>query len=537
MIGQSPSRPCDPESIHRTAQGGVSGPGGALPYLERIQRAFGRHDVRHVRAHSDAMAASASRAIGAKAYAIGDSVAFAEPPSLFTAAHEAAHTVQQRAGVQLRGGVGEAGDPYEQRANAVAAAVVAGRSAEALLDRDAPGTRATRGARAVQRLKYYGPDEDYEGDDDSLTEVKPSEATYKISDDRTIALSLENKQVLYAAAEQIEASKKALKTIDAKLALSKGPRETFVFDAGGGHVDLYRVLPSNTLNKTGHLYRKRAGGAQMLTGQGCDQTVMTLFTGKALDVELGDESQGWNPTEKSRPRGGDKKFVHDTTARVLYYWLCNRGHLYNGIGKAKFHALVAKTITKVGPKPTSKLAQRRAIDSYLAKKGSGGASSFVDTFFRALEGLDIATPYVWWYVNQMIAVDLGVNAEIDPEVGDALITVSGGSDREMDQENDARWEESQRTGGPYEPLSRWVYHYAGVAMKSGDGEDYVTLENLANGRHFSDNASWYFSMHGGARSPYAQSFHAHHESTMQHGFSPITFVARKRKKKPKGKKK
>ena len=56
-----------------------------------------------------------------------------------TAAREAAHVVQQRSGVQLKGGVGEAGDAYERHADAVADRVVAGRSAEALLDGGAAG--------------------------------------------------------------------------------------------------------------------------------------------------------------------------------------------------------------------------------------------------------------------------------------------------------------------------------------------------------------------------------------------------------------
>jgi hypothetical protein len=47
--------------------------------------------------------------------------------------------VQQRAGVMLAGGVGAAGDRYEQHADAVADAVVAGRSAEGMLDTMAGG--------------------------------------------------------------------------------------------------------------------------------------------------------------------------------------------------------------------------------------------------------------------------------------------------------------------------------------------------------------------------------------------------------------
>ena len=74
-------------------------------------------------------------------------MAFASSPSLHTAAHEAAHVVQQRGGVQLKGSVGESGDAHEQHANAVADAVVQGKSAEALLDAYASGA----GSPGVQR--------------------------------------------------------------------------------------------------------------------------------------------------------------------------------------------------------------------------------------------------------------------------------------------------------------------------------------------------------------------------------------------------
>jgi len=62
--------------------------------------------------------------------------------------------VQQRGGVQLKGGVGESGDAHEQHANAAADAVVQGKSAEGLLDRYAGG--ATSGevhSAGVQRFE------------------------------------------------------------------------------------------------------------------------------------------------------------------------------------------------------------------------------------------------------------------------------------------------------------------------------------------------------------------------------------------------
>jgi len=139
----------DPGAIQAAAALGTSGPSGPLPHLDAIQRSFGRHAVSHVSAHTGPAATRGAAAMHAEAFASGDHVAFAGSPSLHTAAHEAAHVVQQRAGVQLSGGVGREGDRYEQHANAVADRVVAGQSSEALLDEMAGGS--ARVDASVQR--------------------------------------------------------------------------------------------------------------------------------------------------------------------------------------------------------------------------------------------------------------------------------------------------------------------------------------------------------------------------------------------------
>ena len=137
----------DPADIHATAAEGVSGAGGSLPHLDAIQQSFGQHDVSGVQAHTGSAANAAAGKMGAEAYATGDAVAFGSgSPSLHTAAHEAAHVVQQRQGVELAGGVGSAGDGYEQHADAVADRVVAGKSASDLLG--SPGGSASS---AVQK--------------------------------------------------------------------------------------------------------------------------------------------------------------------------------------------------------------------------------------------------------------------------------------------------------------------------------------------------------------------------------------------------
>jgi hypothetical protein len=88
--------------------------------------------------------------MGAQAYTTGDHVVLGDAADLHTVAHEAAHVVQQRGGVQLAGGVGQAGDPYEQHADAVADRVVRGESAEDLLSAH-PGGASTGSSPATQR--------------------------------------------------------------------------------------------------------------------------------------------------------------------------------------------------------------------------------------------------------------------------------------------------------------------------------------------------------------------------------------------------
>lgn len=131
----SPTRPAArPASPTDIAEQGVAGPAQSFPHRDRIQAAFGAHDISGIRAHVGGNASAASDALGARAFAFGQDVAFADTPDLHTAAHEAAHHVQQRGGVQLSGGLDTPGDLHEQHADQVADSVVRGESVAPLLD-------------------------------------------------------------------------------------------------------------------------------------------------------------------------------------------------------------------------------------------------------------------------------------------------------------------------------------------------------------------------------------------------------------------
>lgn len=101
--------------------------GEPLPHLDLVQKSFGSHDVSRIQAHVGGAAGEAAVRLGARGYAVGDRVAFAEPPDLHTAAHEAAHVIQQRSGLP-------AGIDAEDHADQVADAVVRGASATSVLD-------------------------------------------------------------------------------------------------------------------------------------------------------------------------------------------------------------------------------------------------------------------------------------------------------------------------------------------------------------------------------------------------------------------
>ncbi|WP_426752914.1 eCIS core domain-containing protein [Myxococcus sp. Y35] len=124
-----------PSAIRREAHAGVKDANAPLPHFALLQQAFGRHDLSNIKARVGGEAALASDRMGAHAFTMGNRIAFRAPPDLRLAAHEAAHAVQQQAGVQLHDGVGHPGDPYERQADEAADAVVRGETAEPILNR------------------------------------------------------------------------------------------------------------------------------------------------------------------------------------------------------------------------------------------------------------------------------------------------------------------------------------------------------------------------------------------------------------------
>jgi serine/threonine protein kinase len=186
----------DTAAIHASAQRGIATSASPLPFADQIQRLFGRHDISGIQAHTGADAAASARDMGADAYATGNHVVLGKDIDLHTVAHEAAHVVQQRGGVQLKGGVGEVGDVYEQHADQAADHVVRGESAEAVLTAQVgQPSSGPSGAPGVQRridIRYYDRKQDGATADDVLAFLGSSDrqmhTTYRATVEADVAL-------------------------------------------------------------------------------------------------------------------------------------------------------------------------------------------------------------------------------------------------------------------------------------------------------------------------------------------------------------
>ena len=144
--------PKEGNAFAAAAVSGVADAGESFPYLDAIQASFGHHDISGTRAHFGDGATEAADDLGAQAYAYGSDVAFADSPSLWLAAHEAAHTVQQRGAGAMGDEPSQRGDALERHADAVADKVVRGESSEALLDEQASPEASDAAPKGIQRF-------------------------------------------------------------------------------------------------------------------------------------------------------------------------------------------------------------------------------------------------------------------------------------------------------------------------------------------------------------------------------------------------
>ncbi len=144
--------PTNPDVVMPIAEQGVASGGAEVPFRDQMESGFGT-SFEDVRVHTGGAAAEASSAIGADAYTMGSSIAFAVEPTPGLVAHELAHVVQQRGGAGPSEGVGTAGDSFEREADHAAEKVASGGQSD-IVDRYGVGNfDGVLQRKAVQRYE------------------------------------------------------------------------------------------------------------------------------------------------------------------------------------------------------------------------------------------------------------------------------------------------------------------------------------------------------------------------------------------------
>jgi len=472
----------DGADVQAAATQGVAGGGAQLPHFDRIQQSFGAaHDLSGVRAHVGGDAATASEQMGAQGFATGNDVAFQKQPDVHLAAHEAAHVVQQRQGVSMKGGVGEAGDAYEQHADKVADRVVAGQSAADLL----PGNAAGGGDAAIQMFNETA----IKGEQWRVSETGKS----MLKQDGTL-------QELYASDDLVATANAALKTAGDKgsfISLKKGSGALTI-----GSNTLHKIDPH--MDPTG----TEAGANKLLEDANAPG-------GKDSEGDKGDTMGLWADCGRS------SRTVMGT----------------DGAGKAphanyKDGGKTATTARSYKPSTYSDEIYMATIPDFL--KVSAAAKYLKDgvhytgdkTHLKTPTDADDARKMYWEFGEEgRRAFDAfaGINTAANPEIGGAYTMNT----------------EYNMPGSAEVPgKSRWNFHWGGVVLK--DGSNNVTLENYAVGfaptgdaKKDAENSQkaynwinrgWNFQMYGTSKK--GQSFQEEHLSTGTHGTQASTFAAK-----------
>jgi hypothetical protein len=173
---------------------------------------------------------------------------------LFTAAHEAAHAVQQRSGLGLPQGIGTPGDRHEHHADEVARQVVAGQSSEALLDRyTSLGGVPRAGLQLIPQSTHYG---------------RFLDTTYKkLPNDKGVEIMLE-----FEPNDQVDAKKfglvQSIRSSAEGTALITDPsQQSRIVGSGGGEgYRIDRITPQNN-----PIY----GSASLKPGENLEKTADT----------------------------------------------------------------------------------------------------------------------------------------------------------------------------------------------------------------------------------------------------------------------
>jgi hypothetical protein len=472
--------------VHAAAQLGTSGPGSRLPHASTIQRAFGRHDVSSIVAHVDGRAGRGAEAMGALAFTRGEHVGFRVGPDVRLAAHEAAHVVQQRAGVSLPGGVGRVGDRHERLADEVADRVAGGRSAEPVLDRMV-GPRRSKPDRATA----------------------PAVQCYSVLAGDKLMANMPAKRPWFGYPYAVVAGADLI---------AQTPRQ----NVGGNH-EFLDANGSNTAwtQQAGQGFGLRVSSDNQMAIEESDLTNRQpkLFFATQAVVTASNQALQAKHSKFALQRDAN------TTITILTGWHSqvvlakvtptfengsadNAPQNCNAMGAAVMGGNSQAIVTD-GEKRALTAAKQIAPHAGAEYKG------WEDNKNDLREVEDVLNPLAREYVqnrNSRQVAAQGANRHANPAVGQAymIYTLGVGGAGARGQVRD--YESNQVRN------LNWTFHFGGVVAQSGS--DRVTVENYARGDNREDHADprWYFQMYGTAE---GQSFHEFFKGKNEYA-NPIT---------------
>lgn len=480
----------DGASVQRAAAAGTTG-SAQLPHHDAIQRAFGAHDVSRVKATTGGSAAAACDQIGAESYAQGDRVAFKQSPSLWLAAHEAAHTVQQRSGAVVPGGVGKAGDAHEQHADRVADHVVAGRSVEALLGSPAGGGGPTTAVQCYKREKLGG------------------ENHTKVSD--TGKSAVVPKQRLYAETSLVAAANAALQSVGkhgSHVKLVEDPKKHVTPKATG--VQIHRVRPvwvSHGKDDGNHAACSKANdGGKDSDGVKSGKLAMPSDCGRASGSVTGSTLSGHDRQVVYNKNGKQQTSYGFDDAKQTYH-----DEPHNFSNKVYFDLMPG-------------FIADPANEKYLIEGHHYTVTAGKKTLVTIRDALQAKVLYHRLKLAGQEAFDkaAGINHYANPNIGESYTMAT----------------EANMPGFKQQGPMTWNFHWAGVVMK--DGSDNITLENFAVTAETAQDAGvsqgsyidrdWNFDMYGTVNAKGEvdenQTFHKEHLDSGTHGSEATSMAVR-----------
>lgn len=318
---------------------------------------------------------------------------------------------------------------------------------------------------------------------------------WRQADDMTAATKIQtggtSNHELYARDGKAAQANTVLAAVGSQIRLVQtGKRDTF--KKGRTTVELYKVEAHNTLNNTSgeglRLWADCGKAAAAIVGNTARQAVYADGVARAV-----------------------ARFTDPTLMKIeiMKVWLADEWMRQRALGteEARSDANKIRACRKKGRAREDELPEIRQrltdaagntlVEKAIRRELTAKYNEIAEAYFEYYNGKSEAA-------RDAIDKVLKINAYASPGVGQGYTTSSGGAS--------------------YADTSTWNFHWGGVVMTSDDGTDKVVLENYSVSRPDEQNERWTFELYG---TKTAQTFHARHKATRQHGQAPTTMVIEK----------